>query len=190
MSYFTRFRPLPLIFGGAITVVLALLLLPKPSTGPAPELIEEPTPQVDVEPEPVPQTHDSPAPAIVPDAQPPQAVQAAPVPSTRPTRDSVLPVSSRGFRDAMELRYDEMVACYDAWADSQEGIEGEQVVRFYIEPGGQQSTLDRVEVMDSSFDNSPMEECVHGVLADTVFEPSDALTIYTFPFSFEGRVDK
>jgi hypothetical protein len=90
----------------------------------------------------------------------------------------------------MELRYDEMVECYDAWADTQEGIEGEQVVRFYIEPGEVQSVLDRVEVMDSSFDNGPMEECVHGVLADTVFAPTDTLTIYTFPFSFEGTPDK
>lgn len=188
MSYFKRFRAVPLLFGGAITVVLALLLLPKPSTGPD-------TPPVGVEtsvvqPEPAPATAPEPAPTVESSPPPTPTMPAVPVPSQRPTRDSVLPVSSRGFRDAMELRYDEMVECYDAWADTQEGIEGEQVVRFYIEPGEIQSTLDRVEVMDSSFDNAPMEECVHGVLADTIFAPSDALTIYTFPFAFEGRADK
>ncbi len=188
MSYFTRFRPLPLLFGGAITVVLALLLFPKPPTGP--QTIPDDADVPDVTPEPVPQIHTAPIPTVVPDAEPTTEVPSAPLPSDRPTRDSVLPVSSRGFRDAMELRYEEMVACYDAWADTQEGIEGEQVVRFYIEPGEVQSVLDRVEVMDSSFDNGFMEECVHGVLADTVFAPTDTLTIYTFPFSFEGREDK
>ena len=116
MSYFKRFRALPLIFGGTITAVLALLLLPKPSTAPDPGSVDAgPTA---VAPEPVPQIHTAPSPTAVPDAAPTPEVPVAPAPPARPTRDSVLPVSSRGFRDAMELRYEEMVACYDSWAVS------------------------------------------------------------------------
>ena len=190
MSRWKRMRPLPMIAGGIVTAILALWLLPKPATEVDPLMQQPSEPAPSAMPVPAPRDDRRPAPTPVPSSTTPvpTAVPVAPVQSA--PVDGPHPVSSRGFRQAMRSRYDAIIACYDQWAEAQADIPERQVIRFYIEPGDEISRVDRVEMMDSPTENGPMEACVLDVMIEAEFEPSDAMTVYTFPFRFGEAPDK